>query len=166
MSPVLTAIVVAGRAGAAMAAKLGIMRVSEQIDALELMGVSPKQYLIGPKILATTISLPLLCAVFSLMGNFGAYFVGTFVCGVDGAIYIQNLKAGTYPWDLYHGLIKATFFGLMLSSVSCYKGFQAKNGAEGVGKATNESVVYSIAIILIFDYFLTTIIPTGLRTEV
>ena len=161
LGPVMTSIVVAGRAGAAMAAKIGIMRVTSQIDALELMAISPKQYLVTPKVLASILSVPLLCAVFCLLGNVGGYIVGVGLLNIDGGIYLEKMKAFLYPMDMFHGLIKATIFGLLLSSVSCYKGYKATNGAEGVGRATNESVVVSIVGILVLDYFLTIIIPTG-----
>lgn len=165
LAPVLTAIVVAGRAGAAMAAKLGIMRVTEQMDALEVMAISPRQYLVAPRIFAGMVATPLLIAVFSLLGNLGGYLVGVFVCGIDPGIYVEKLKFYLAPWDVYHGLIKGIFFGLILSGIGCYKGFFAKNGAEGVGKATNEAVVYATVTILVMDYFLSVIIPTGMRSQ-
>ncbi len=161
LGPVMTSIVVAGRAGAAMAAKIGIMRVTSQIDALELMAISPKHYLVTPKIYASLISTPLLCAIFCLIGNLGGYIVGVGLCNIDSGIYLEKLKMYLYPMDLYHGMIKAFIFGLLLSSVSCYKGYRASNGAEGVGRATNESVVVSMVGILVLDYFLTILIPTG-----
>jgi phospholipid/cholesterol/gamma-HCH transport system permease protein len=161
LSPVMASIVVAGRVGAAMAAKIGIMRVTSQIDALELMAISPKQYLVTPKIWASIISVPILCSVFSLIGNVGAYIVGVLICNIDGGIYIEKVKSYIAPWDLYHGLIKALIFGLLIAAISCYKGYNAKNGAEGVGKATNESVVASIVVIIVLDYFLSVLIPTG-----
>ncbi len=161
LGPVMTSIVVAGRAGAAMAAKIGIMRVTSQIDALELMAISPKQYLVMPKIWAALISLPLLDAIFCLLGNVGGYVVGILLCRIDSGIYLEKTKALLYPMDLYHGMIKSVIFGLLIASVSCYKGYKASNGAEGVGRATNESVVVSIVGILVLDYFLTMLIPTG-----
>ncbi|MEZ4815129.1 MAG: ABC transporter permease [Bdellovibrionota bacterium] len=161
LAPVMTSIVVAGRAGAAMAAKIGIMRVTSQIDAIELMAISPKHYLVTPKIYASLLSLPLLCAIFCLIGNVGGYIVGVGLCNIDSGIYLEKLKAYLYPMDLYHGMIKSVIFGLLLSSVSCWKGYRASNGAEGVGTATNESVVVSIVGILVLDYFLTILIPTG-----
>lgn len=161
LGPVMTSIVVAGRAGAAMAAKIGIMRVTSQIDALELMAISPKHYLVTPKLYASLLSTPLLCAIFCLIGNVGGYIVGVGLCNIDSGIYLEKLKMYLYPMDLYHGMIKSVVFGLMLSSVSCYKGYRAKNGAEGVGRATNESVVVSLVGILVLDYFLTILIPTG-----
>jgi phospholipid/cholesterol/gamma-HCH transport system permease protein len=161
LGPVMTSIVVAGRAGAAMAAKIGIMRVTSQIDALELMAISPKQYLVTPKLYASIISTPLLCAIFCLIGCLGGYVVGVGLCNIDAGIYVEKTKSFINPMDLYHGLIKSVIFGLLLSSVSCYKGYKASNGAEGVGRATNESVVVSIVAVLVLDYFLTMLIPTG-----
>ncbi len=165
LAPVMAAIVVAGRAGAAMAAKLGIMRVTEQIDALEVMAISPKQYLVSPRIMAGIIATPLLIAIFSLVGNLGGYLVGVVICGIDAGIYVEKLKFYIAPWDYYHGMIKGAFFGLVLGAIGCYKGYNAKNGAEGVGKATNEAVVYATVTILVLDYFLSVIIPTGSRTQ-
>lgn len=165
LGPVLTAIAVAGRAGSAMAAKIGIMRVTEQIDALEVMAISPQQYLVGPRIMASMVATPLLVAVFGLVGNVGGWLVSTYVCGVDTGIYIEKVKLYVDPWDFYHGLIKGLFFGIMIAAIGCYKGYYAKNGAEGVGKATNESVVYSIVVIIISNYFLGVLVPTGIRSQ-
>lgn len=165
LGPVMTAIVLSGRSGAAMAAKIGIMRVTEQIDALEVMGVSPKQYLVLPRMVASVVALPILASVFSLVGNVGGYFVGKYVCLIDTGIYIQQVKAYVVPWDYFHGLIKCGFFGFLMASICCYQGYYARNGAEGVGTATNRSVVFSIVTILVVDYFLSTIIPTGIRSQ-
>jgi len=165
LAPVMTGLVVTGRAGAAMAAQLGNMRVSEQIDALEVMAVSPLQYLVGPKIIASTISLPLLAAIFGMIGNLGGYAVAVYVCGIDPGIYVAKLRYFMDPWDFYHGLIKAGFFGFLLAAISTYQGYRAKNGALGVGKATNDAVVYSFVVILVLDYFLSVLIPTGIRTQ-
>jgi phospholipid/cholesterol/gamma-HCH transport system permease protein len=165
LAPVMTSIVITGRAGAAMAAKLGIMRVSEQIDALEVLAISPKQFLVAPKIVAGMISSPLLCVIFSLVGNVGGYLVGVYLCGIDPGVYIHNLKSFLAPWDIYHGLIKSLIFGFFISAISCYKGYVTKNGVEGVGKATNEAVVYGIVLTLVMDYFLSVLIPTGYRSQ-
>jgi phospholipid/cholesterol/gamma-HCH transport system permease protein len=161
LAPVMTGLVVTGRAGAAMAAQIGLMRVTEQIDALEVMAVNPKQYLIAPRILAGAVALPLLTALFCLVGNLGGYVVGTQVCGVDPGIYITKLKNYLLPWDFYHGLIKSVIYGVILSSIGCYMGYKAERGAEGVGKATNSAVVFSIVTILVLDYFLSIYIPSG-----
>jgi phospholipid/cholesterol/gamma-HCH transport system permease protein len=165
LGPVMTGLVVTGRAGAAIAAKIGIMRVTEQIDALEVMAISPQQYLVGPKIVAAVLALPLLTAVFCLMGNFGAYVVSIWVAGIDPGIYIAKLKFYLEPWDLYHGLIKSAVFGFILSTVGAYQGYSAKNGAEGVGKATNQAVVFAMVAIFVVDYFLSVIVPSGYRSQ-
>lgn len=165
LAPILTGIVVAGRAGAAMAAQIGIMRVSDQIDALEVMAVEPKQYLVGPKIIASIIATPLLTALFGLIGTLGGYFIAVYVCNVDPGISIQKLLYYAAPWDFFHGIIKASIFGGLLGSIGCYKGYRATNGAAGVGKATNEAVVYAIVTILVSDYFLSVIVPAGNRGQ-
>jgi phospholipid/cholesterol/gamma-HCH transport system permease protein len=165
LAPVLTGIVVAGRAGAAMAAKIGFMQVSEQVDALEVMAVSPMQYLIAPRIVASMIATPLLVGIFSLIGNVGGYLVGVVVCNIDSGIYLQKLKYYLDPMDFYHGLLKGIFFGFILAAIGCYKGYKTTHGAEGVGKATNEAVVYAIVTILVSDYFLSVVIPTGYRSQ-
>ncbi|MEO5667841.1 MAG: ABC transporter permease [Bdellovibrionota bacterium] len=165
MGPVMTGLVVTGRAGAAIAAQIGNMRVTEQIDALEVMGISPKQYLVSPKLVAGTLSLPLLTAIFGMVGNLGGYVVAVWICGVDPGIYISKLKFYMDPWDFYHGLIKSGFFGFLLTAIGCYQGYRARNGAEGVGKAVNGAVVDSFIVILILDYFLSILIPTGVRVQ-
>lgn len=165
LAPVMTGLVVTGRAGAAMAAQIGNMRVTEQIDALQVMGVSPVQYLVAPKIIASTICVPLLCALFGMIGNLGGYAVAVYVCGVDSGIYIAKLRFFMDPWDFYHGLIKAGFFGFLLAAIGTYTGYKAKNGAQGVGKATNDAVVFAFVTILVLDYFLSVLVPTGVRTQ-
>lgn len=163
LSPVMTGLVVAGRAGGAMAAKLGIMRVTEQIDALEVMGISPKQYLVAPRIIGAMIAVPALVTIFSLIGCLGGYAVGVFLCRIDPGIYIEKMKFYMVPWDFIHGIMKSVFFGFILSSIGCYKGYRASHGAEGVGKATNEAVVYATVLILVLDYFLSILLPSGAR---
>lgn len=165
LGPVMTGLVVTGRAGAAMAAKLGSMRVTEQIDALEVMAVNPVQYLITPRILAAVIAVPMLVALFGLVGNLGGYVVAVYVCGVDPGIYVEKLKFYMVPWDFYHGFIKGGVFGFVLATVGCYKGYHADHGVEGVGKATNDAVVYATVAILVLDYFLSILIPNGTRVQ-
>jgi len=165
LGPVMTGLVVAGRAGAAIAAQIGNMRVTEQIDALEVMAISPKQYLVAPKILAGAICLPLLVSFFDLIGNLGGYIVGVYVCDIDSAIYVEKLKFFIAPWDFYHGILKSIFFGFTLTAIGCYKGYYCADGAQGVGRATNQAVVYSFVSILVMDYFLSIFIPTGIRTQ-
>ena len=165
LAPVMSGLVVTGRAGAAIAAQIGNMRVTEQIDALEVMGVSPLQYLVAPKIIAGVITLPLLCAIFGMIGNLGGYGVAVYVCGVDPGIYVAKLRYFMDPWDFYHGLIKAAFFGFLLTSIGTYQGYKTKNGAQGVGRATNNAVVLGFVTILVLDYFLSVLVPTGIRTQ-
>jgi phospholipid/cholesterol/gamma-HCH transport system permease protein len=165
LGPVMTGLVVAGRAGAAIAAQLGNMRVSEQIDAMEVMAVSPLQYLVAPKVVAGTIAIPLLAGLFSLIGNLGGWIVSVYVCNVDPGIYVDKLRFYLDPWDFYHGIIKAAAFGFLLTAIACYTGFRARGGAAGVGRATNSAVVLSFVMILILDYFLSVLVPTGIRTQ-
>jgi phospholipid/cholesterol/gamma-HCH transport system permease protein len=158
LGPVLTGIIVAGRAGAAMSAQIGTMRVTEQIDALEVMGVNPKQYLVMPRIVACVIAMPLLAAIFDFVGNIGAYMLATTLLRVDAATYIAKVDIFTKPKDIAQGLIKAAVFGFIFSCIGTHKGFNTTNGAKGVGVATNETVVLSSILILVSDYFLSAII--------
>ena len=157
LGPVLTALMVTARAGSAMAAELGTMRVTEQIDALYVMAANPVKYLIVPRVIAGVIMLPLLTIVSDFMGILGGYFVGVSVLGINSGAFANNITKMVDLGDIYHGLTKAAFFGLILSLVGCYKGLNASGGAEGVGKATTEAVVLAAVSILISDYFLTAI---------
>jgi len=161
LAPVLTALIIIGRAGAAMAAELGTMRVTEQIDALEVMAVEPMQYLVAPKIVAAIIAMPLLVAVFNLVGNLGGYLTAVYVCGVDAGVYVHKLKQFLWPADFFHGVYKGVFFGLLCGSIGCYKGYFTRNGATGVGKSTNDAVVYASVLTIYFDYFLSRLLPFG-----
>lgn len=158
LSPVLSALIVTGRAGAAMTAQLGSMRVTEQIDALDVMGVNPKQYLVMPRIVAGVVAMPLLACVSAFIGNVGAYFLATRILLIDGAVYMAKVGVFARPRDVVQCIIKAAFFGLIFSVIGTYKGFNCENGARGVGKATNETVVVSSILILVSDYFLSAII--------
>jgi phospholipid/cholesterol/gamma-HCH transport system permease protein len=158
LGPVLTGLLVTGRAGAAISAQLGTMRVTEQIDALEVMGVNPKQYLVMPRIIASVIATPLLTGIFDFVGNIGAYFISIKLLHIDAALYLAKINVFTRPKDIAQSLIKAAFFGLIFSVIGTYKGFNTENGARGVGQATNETVVISSILILISDYFLSAII--------
>ncbi|MDZ4675882.1 MAG: ABC transporter permease [Oligoflexia bacterium] len=158
LGPVLTGLIVTGRAGAAMSAQLGTMRVTEQIDALEVMGVNPKQYLVMPRIIAGVVAMPLLAAIFDFVGNLGAYMLAVKVFQIDAAIYLAKINLFTQPKDIFQGLIKASVFGFTFALIGTYKGFNTTNGARGVGRATNETVVLSSIFILVSDYFLSAII--------
>ena len=157
LGPVLASLMVTARAGSAMTAELGTMRVTEQIDALTVMGVNPYQYLILPRIVASTIMMPLLTLVFCGLGMVGAYIVGVDLLGIDKGLFMARIAQYVDYSDLNSGLIKAVCFGIILSFVGCFKGFTTTGGAEGVGKATTYSVVISSVSILIADYVLTAI---------
>ncbi len=155
LGPVLTGLMVAGRVGAALAAELGTMRVTEQIDALRTLATHPVDYLVRPRVLATTIALPLLTAESITIGIFAAYTVGVGFLGIDGAYSWHNMVKYTGTEDVIMGLTKALIFGAMVGLISCYKGLTCREGAEGVGRATTEAVVYSSITILISNFFLT-----------
>lgn len=157
LGPVLTALMVTARAGSAMAAELGTMRVTEQIDALSVMAVNPVKHLIVPRVIAGVIMLPALTIVSDFMGILGGYFVGVPILNINEGAFVKNITKMVDLNDIYNGLIKAAFFGLILSLIGCYKGFNTTGGAEGVGKATTEAVVLASISILISDYFLTAI---------
>lgn len=154
LGPVLTGLIVAGRAGAAMAAELGTMRVTEQIDALETLATNPVKYLIVPRFLSGVIMLPALVICADIIGIFGGYLVTTRLFGASSVVYWKRTWDFLEVSDIYNGLIKACFFGASIALISCYKGFYASGGAEGVGKATTGAVVLSSMTILISDYFL------------
>jgi phospholipid/cholesterol/gamma-HCH transport system permease protein len=154
LGPVLTALIVTGRAGAAMAAELGTMRVTEQIDALETLATNPVKYLVAPRFLSGMIMLPALTAVTDIIGILGGYFVTVILLGSSSKTYLRATWDYLELQDIYSGLVKACFFGLAFALISCYKGFYTRGGAEGVGRATTGAVVYSSMTILISDYFL------------
>lgn len=155
LGPVLTGLIVAARAGGAMAARLGTMRVSEQIDALEVMGVDPKQFLVAPRILAAVVTMPLLCAIFDFVAMLGAHFLCINVLGLDKAIFWDKIQLWLNPGDIYQGLIKAAVFGVTFAAVCSNRGFNASGGAKGVGEATNRGVVNSMVLIIILNFFMT-----------
>lgn len=154
MGPVLTGLIVAGRAGAAMAAELGTMRVTEQIDALETLATNPIKYLIVPRFLSGMIMLPALTVVADIIGILGGYAITVGLYGASPTVYWRRTWDYLEVSDINNGLIKACFFGASIALISCYKGFVASGGAEGVGKATTGAVVLSFMTILISDYFL------------
>jgi len=155
ISPVFTALMVTARAGSAMAAELGNMRVTEQIDAITTMGVSPVQYLLSPRLLASVLMLPLLFILYTCVGMVGAYVVSVNWMSVDPGIFTSNIEKYIVPSDFYMGLIKAVVFGFLLCSISCAQGFFASGGAKGVGEATTRAVVISSVSVLVANYLLT-----------
>ncbi|MDQ7032706.1 MAG: ABC transporter permease [Desulfonauticus sp.] len=155
LGPVITSLMVTGRAGSAIAAEIGTMRVTEQIDALTVMAISPVQYLVLPRIVAGILMLPLLTAISDFIGITGGYVVGVKLLGINSGLFLNKIYEYVDYDDIYNGLIKAAFFGLIFTLVGCYKGFYTRGGAEGVGKATTEAVVLGSVLILVFDYVLT-----------
>lgn len=155
LGPVFTALMVTGRAGSAMAAELGTMRVTEQVDALYTMSVNPVQYLVVPRIMAAVLMVPVLTILADFIGVVGGYFVGVHLLGINSGIFMARIYEFVDLDDIFNGLVKAAFFGLILSLIGTFKGFNTTGGAEGVGKATTQSVVYASVSILVSDYILT-----------
>ncbi|NOX08240.1 MAG: ABC transporter permease [Gammaproteobacteria bacterium] len=163
LGPVLTALMVIGRAGSAICAEIGIMRHSEQIDALECMAIDPYKYLIAPKFIAAIISLPLLTFIFDILGIWGGYFVGVILEGVSEGAFFQGMYDSVMMSDILLGIYKSAFFGLLIALIATYKGFFLhlnKNvfGAEGVSQVTTDAVVMSSISVLIFDYIIGTLL--------
>lgn len=158
LGPVLTGLIVAARAGGAMAARLGTMRVNEQMDALDVMGVNTKQYLIAPRIIAAVICMPLLTALFDFMAMVGSWFLCTKLVGLDHAVFLQKIRDTIEMRHINEGLMKSAVFGFMFAVICTYKGFNTTGGAKGVGEATNRGVVISMVSIIILDYYLMNIL--------
>jgi phospholipid/cholesterol/gamma-HCH transport system permease protein len=155
LGPVLTSLMVTGRAGSAMAAELGTMRVTEQIDALYTMAANPIKYLVVPRIVAGVLMLPVLTIIADFVGIIGGYLVGVGLLKINSGIYVAKMIEIVELDDIFNGLVKSACFGLILSLVGCYKGFYTRGGAQGVGRATTQAVVVASVCILISDYFLT-----------
>src|SRR6185295_18778740 len=158
LSAVLSGLIVAGRAGSAMGAELGTMRVTEQIDALEVMATDPVHYLVVPRVWATVIMLPLLVVLADALGILGGYVVSVPLMGANPVSYVHASFQFMDLKDLTSGLIKAAVFGLLIALIGCQQGFYASGGAEGVGRATTRAVVLASIAILISDFFLTRIL--------
>lgn len=158
LGPVLSALMVTGRAGSAMTAEMGIMQITEQIDALELMGLNPFRYLVVPRLLACIISLPLLSAIFNVVGIFGGYMIGVRLFGVGAGTYFGEMANYVEMEDILRGIYKSLSFGVLITWVCCYKGYHTGFGAEGVSRATTQAVVLSSVLILVWDYFMTSIL--------
>lgn len=155
LGPVLTGLMVSGRVGSAMAAELGTMRVTEQIDALYTLATNPINYLIVPRFLATALMLPLLVIFADVIGILGGYLVSVQILGANPTFYTRRTWNYLEFNDLSSGILKAFFFGMIIATISCYQGFSAQGGAEGVGQATTKAVVFSSLAILISNYFIT-----------
>ena len=154
LAPVLTGVVVAGRVGAAITAEIGSMKVTEQIDALRVMATNPLAYLVAPRLAACVLMLPVLVIFGDVIGTLGGYIMATWYAGISSFSYINSIKVFTVPNDIIGGLIKSMFFGAIIAVIGCYKGLTTQQGAEGVGRATTSSVVTSIILIFISNYFL------------
>jgi phospholipid/cholesterol/gamma-HCH transport system permease protein len=158
LGPVLAALMVTGRAGSAIAAKIGIMRINDQIDALELMGLNPLRYLVVPNLLACVIAVPLLAAIFDVIGLFGGYLVGVRLLGLNAGTYFGEMSNYVELHDVVGGMYKAMSFGVLIAWVCCYKGYYSRFGAEGVSAATTQAVVNTSVLILVWDYFITSLV--------
>jgi phospholipid/cholesterol/gamma-HCH transport system permease protein len=152
-APVFTAITAAGRIGAGIAAEIGTMAVTEQIDALRVLATDPVRYLVVPRIIAAAIALPALTVFANVVGSIGGYLIAT-ASGIHGATYLSSLQRMVWPYDLIAGLVKAFVFGVIIAAVGCFRGMHAEGGADGVGRATTGAVVTAIVLILVFNYFL------------
>jgi phospholipid/cholesterol/gamma-HCH transport system permease protein len=167
LAPVMTAIMVTGRAGAAMAAEIASMKISEQIDALEVMAVNPVEFLITPRVIAGTFMVPLLSVFFTAIASLSAAGVACGVMGLDSSIYWVQYAKMVDTIDLVHCTTKGAAFGLILTWVGCFNGYRARGGASAVGMATRNTVVASCLSILFVDYVLTSMLPFGaLRIQV
>jgi phospholipid/cholesterol/gamma-HCH transport system permease protein len=155
LGPVITALMVTGRAGSAIAAEIGTMRVTEQVDALSVMAINPVQYLVSPRVVAGLFMLPMLTIVSDFVGVVGGYLIGVKTLGINAGLFMNKIYELVKVEDIMEGLYKAAVFGMILTLVGCYKGFYTSGGAEGVGRATTESVVLSSVLILSSDYVLT-----------
>lgn len=158
LGPVLTAVVVAGRAGAAVTAEIGTMEVTEQIDALYTLGTNPVRYLVLPRYFAFILTVPLLTLFANFSGIIGGYAISVHGLGVPATTYIEDITTFMSTSDFMHGFLKSFVFAFMIATVSCYKGLSTRGGAEGVGKSTTSAVVTSMVLILVIDYFLTAIL--------
>ncbi len=155
LAPVLAGLMVAGRIGAAMAAEIGTMRVTEQIDALEALSTNPYSYLVAPRLIAGILMMPFLVAVGDIIGVMGGYIVGVYKLGFNSAAYLQQTWDVLETEDVVSGLVKAAVYGFIVTLMGCYHGYRSTGGAQGVGRATTQAVVSSAILILIANYFVT-----------
>lgn len=157
LGPVITAIVVSGRVGASITAELGTMKVSEEVDALTTMGIPPVPFLVVPRVLAIAVMVPCLAMLGNVIGMFGGWLIGTLSLGIPSGLYVQESFDAMVPKDILTGLAKSEVFGVLVGVIATYKGLSVEGGAEGVGRATTESVVLSIIAIIVADCLLTAV---------
>jgi phospholipid/cholesterol/gamma-HCH transport system permease protein len=155
LGPVLAGLMVAGRVGASMAAEIGTMRVTEQIDALDTLATNPFKYLIAPRLIAGLTMLPILVLIADIIGVFGGYIVSTQKLGFNPVTYLTNTWDFIEVQDVVSGLVKAAVFGFLVTLMGCYHGYNSRGGAQGVGTATTNAVVSASILILSFNYFIT-----------
>jgi phospholipid/cholesterol/gamma-HCH transport system permease protein len=155
LGPVLAALMVAGRVGAAMAAEIGTMRVTEQIDALDTLATNPFKYLIAPRLIAGLTMMPLLVLIADVIGVFGGYLVSIYKLGFNPHVYLKNTIDFMEVQDVVSGLVKASVFGFLITLMGCYHGYHSRGGAQGVGAATTNAVVSASILILSFNYLIT-----------
>ena len=158
LGPVLSALMVTGRAGSALTAEIGIMRIGEQIDSLESMGIDPVKFIVTPRLLGAVVSVPLLTAIFDVVGILGGYLVGVKLLGVNAGVFFGQMKASVEWKDVANGFVKSLIFGLIIAWVCTFKGYFTGRGAEGVSQSTTSAVVLSSVLILVSDYFLTSVL--------
>ncbi len=158
LGPVLAGLMVSGRAGAAIAAELGTMRVTDQIDALSTLSTEPMKYLVAPRLLAATIALPLLVVLADILGVMGGYLVGVYKLGFSSGGYLNSTFTNLQTQDVVSGLIKAAVFGFIIALMGCFNGYRSRGGAQGVGAATTAAVVSASILILALDYVLTQVL--------
>jgi phospholipid/cholesterol/gamma-HCH transport system permease protein len=159
LGPVLAALMVTGRAGSALTAEIGIMRITEQIDALTVMALNPMRYLVAPSVIAGIITFPLMTAIFDVVGILGGYLVGVELLGLSAGTYFGEMQTFVGVDDILLGFWKSLSFGVIVTWVCTYKGFHVGHGAEGVARATTQAVVLSSVLILVWDYFIGSVLP-------
>ena len=160
LGPVIAGLMVAGRVAAAIAAEIGTMRVTEQIDALTTLSTNPMKYLVTPRLIAAVVSMPILVAIADSIGVFGGYIVAVDSLNFNGAVYLKNTANFVTQGDVTSGLVKAAVFGFIIALMGCYNGFNSKGGAQGVGSATTNAVVSASILILAANYILTSVFFT------
>ncbi|MBI3505434.1 MAG: ABC transporter permease [Proteobacteria bacterium] len=157
LGPVIAGLMVAGRIGASIAAEIGTMRVTEQIDALHTLSTNPMKYLVAPRLIAGAVTLPMLVVVADIIGVFGGYIVGVYKLNFNAAVYLKQTFDFLEFMDVFSGLVKACVFGFIITLMGCYHGYNSEGGAQGVGRATTNAVVSASIMILIFNYAITEI---------
>ena len=157
LGPVIAGLMVAGRIGASIAAEIGTMRVTEQIDALYTLSTNPMKYLVAPRIIAGVVTLPILVVIADIIGVFGGYVVGVYKLDFNAAVYLKQTFDFLEFMDVFSGLVKAAVFGFIITLMGCYHGYRSEGGAQGVGRATTNAVVSASILILVFNYAITEI---------